>query len=88
MLKNISFKFKIYPTIIQKEKIDNNIQCARFVYNKLLDSRIYNYGKFLQYTKRYKKWESFKGSMDGNVRTMQSTKNRKGFILYKRLFYS
>ena len=55
MLKNISFKFKIYPTIIQKEKIDNNIQCARFVYNKLLDSRIYNYGKFLQYTKRCKK---------------------------------
>lgn len=55
MLKNISFKFKIYPTIIQKEKIDNNIQCARFVYNKMLDSRIYNYGKFLQYTKRCKK---------------------------------
>lgn len=55
MLKNISFKFRIYPNKIQKEKINNNIQCAKFVYNKLLDSRIYNYGKYLQYKKRCKK---------------------------------
>ena len=55
MLKNISFKFRIYPNKTQKEKIDNNIQCARFVYNKLLDSRIYNYGKYLQYKKDAKK---------------------------------
>ena len=55
MSKIISFKFRIYPNTIQKQKIDNNIECARFVYNKLLDSRIYEYGKYLQYLKRCKK---------------------------------
>lgn len=55
MPKIISFKFRIYPNTIQKQKIDNNINCARFMYNKLLDSRIYEYGKYLQYVKRCKK---------------------------------
>lgn len=55
MSKIISFKFRIYPNTIQKQKIDNNINCARFMYNKLLDSRIYEYGKYLQYVKRCKK---------------------------------
>ncbi len=55
MSKIISFKFRIYPNKIQREKIDYNIECSRFIYNKLLDSRIYNYGKYVQYLKRCKK---------------------------------
>lgn len=55
MQKIISFKYRIYPNNIQKTKIDNNILCARFIYNQLLSSRIYKYGKYLQYRKRCKK---------------------------------
>ena len=55
MQKKVSFKFRIYPNNIQKNKIDNNISCARFMYNQLLSSRIYEYGKYLQYKKRCKK---------------------------------
>ena len=35
-----SFKYRLYPTASQAEKIDQNIGCARFVYNQLLDDRI------------------------------------------------
>lgn len=55
MQKIISLNFRIYPNYSQKVKINNNIKCARFVYNKLLDSRIYEYGKFLQFAKRCRK---------------------------------
>lgn len=55
MSKIVSFKFRIYPNNVQRRKIDNNILSARFVYNKLLASRVYEYGKYLQYKKRCKK---------------------------------
>ena len=55
MQKIFSFKYRIYPNNVQKNKIDNNISCARFIYNQLLSSRIYKYGKYLQYIKRCKK---------------------------------
>ena len=55
MQKIFSFKYRIYPNNVQKNKIDNNISCARFIYNQLLSSRIYEYGKYLQYKKRCKK---------------------------------
>ena len=35
-----AFKYRIYPTAPQAEKINQNIGCARFVYNQLLDDRI------------------------------------------------
>ena len=35
-----AFKYRLYPTASQAEKINQNIGCARFVYNHLLDDRI------------------------------------------------
>lgn len=35
-----AFKYRLYPTASQAEKINQNIGCARFVYNRLLDDRI------------------------------------------------
>ena len=35
-----AFKYRLYPTAPQAEKINKNIGCARFVYNQLLDDRI------------------------------------------------
>ena len=35
-----AFKYRLYPTEPQAEKINQNIGCARFVYNQLLDDRI------------------------------------------------
>ena len=35
-----AFKYRLYPTASQAEKINQNIGCARFVYNQLLDDRI------------------------------------------------
>ena len=41
MLK--AFKYRLYPTAPQAEKINQNIGCARFVYNQLLDAKIKHY---------------------------------------------
>ena len=35
-----AFKYRLDPTAPQAEKINQNIGCARFVYNQLLDDRI------------------------------------------------
>ena len=35
-----AFKYRLYPTAPQAEKINQNIGCARFVYNQLLDDKI------------------------------------------------
>ena len=35
-----AFKYRLYPTAPQAEKINQNIGCDRFVYNHLLDDRI------------------------------------------------
>ncbi len=35
-----AFKYRLYPTAPQAEKINQNIGCSRFVYNQLLDDRI------------------------------------------------
>lgn len=35
-----AFKYRLYPTASQEDKINQNIGCARFVYNQLLDDRI------------------------------------------------
>lgn len=41
MLK--AFKYRLYPTASQAEKINQNIGCARLVYNLLLDAKIKHY---------------------------------------------
>ena len=41
MLK--AFKYRLYPTAPQAEKINQNIGCARFAYNTMLDAKIKHY---------------------------------------------
>lgn len=41
MLK--AFKYRLYPTAPQAEKINQNIGCARFAYNLMLDAKIKHY---------------------------------------------
>ena len=41
MLK--AFKYRLYPTAPQAEKINQNIGCTRFVYNLMLDAKIKHY---------------------------------------------
>ena len=47
-----AFKYRIYPTDSQAEKINQNIGCARFVYNQLLDDRIKVYKETKQKSKK------------------------------------
>ena len=41
MLK--AFKYRLYPTVPQAEKINQNIGCARFAYNIMLEDKIKHY---------------------------------------------
>ena len=47
-----AFKYRLYPTASQAEKINQNIGCARFVYNQLLDDRIKVYKETRQKSKK------------------------------------
>ena len=47
-----AFKYRLYPTESQAEKINQNIGCARFVYNQLLDDRIKVYNETKQKSKK------------------------------------
>ena len=47
-----AFKYRLYPTESQAEKINQNIGCARFVYNQLLDDRIKVYKETKQKSKK------------------------------------
>ena len=47
-----AFKYRLYPTAPQAEKINQNIGCARFVYNQLLDDRIKVYKETKQRSKK------------------------------------
>lgn len=47
-----AFKYRLYPTSSQAEKINQNIGCARFVYNQLLDDRIKVYKETKQKSKK------------------------------------
>ena len=47
-----AFKYRLYPTAPQAEKINQNIGCARFVYNHLLDDRIKVYKETKQKSKK------------------------------------
>ena len=47
-----AFKYRLYPTASQADKINQNIGCARFVYNQLLDDRIKVYKETKQRSKK------------------------------------
>ena len=47
-----AFKYRLYPTAPQADKINQNIGCARFVYNQLLDDRIKVYRETKQRSKK------------------------------------
>lgn len=47
-----AFEYRLYPTAPQAEKINQNIGCARFVYNHLLDDRIKVYRETKQRSKK------------------------------------
>lgn len=47
-----AFKYRLYPTASQEEKINQNIGCARFVYNQLLSDRIKVYKETKQKSKK------------------------------------
>lgn len=47
-----AFKYRLYPTAPQAEKINQNIGCARFVYNQLLDDRIKVWAETKQRSKK------------------------------------
>lgn len=47
-----AFKYRLYPTASQADKINKNIGCARFVYNQLLDDRIKVYKETKQKSKK------------------------------------
>ena len=47
-----AFKYRLYPTAPQEDKISQNIGCARFVYNQLLDDRIKVYHETKQRSKK------------------------------------
>ena len=47
-----AFKYRLYPTVPQADKINQNIGCARFVYNQLLDDRIKVYRETKQRSKK------------------------------------
>ena len=47
-----AFKYRLYPTAPQAEKINQNIGCARFVYNQLLNDRIKVYKETKQKSKK------------------------------------
>jgi putative transposase len=40
-----AYKFRLYPTEEQKNKINQTIGCARFIYNKMLEDKINYYNK-------------------------------------------
>ena len=56
---NKAYKFRLYPNEAQRNKIQNTIHCARFIYNKMLSDKIEYYqrtGKKLKNTPaQYKK---------------------------------
>lgn len=47
MLK--AFKYRLYPTKAQADKINQNIGCARLVYNLMLDAKTKHYKQYKQY---------------------------------------
>ena len=47
-----AFKYRLYPSESQAEKINQNIGCARFVYNQLLSDRIKVYNETKQKSKK------------------------------------
>ena len=52
MKNNIAIKIRLYPNKTQRNKINSNIGCARFMYNELL-TRYNKTGKVVSYKEAY-----------------------------------
>lgn len=77
-----SYKFRIYPTKEQQEKINKNIGCCRFVFNYYLSKRIkvyeqsketFNYYSCARDLTQLKKQEDFKWLKDSESTSLQNS---------------
>ncbi|MEG1704970.1 MAG: transposase [Clostridia bacterium] len=59
MLKFITYKYRIYPNDVQKEKIENNFKCCKSIYNKLLCYRTEEYNRYKKYVKYCERNDKF-----------------------------
>lgn len=91
-----AFKYRLYPTSPQAEKISQNIGCARFVYNQLLDDRIKVWKETKQRSKKtycdLKKEHTFLKEADSRAllharEKLDAAYNKffnEGFVLYSQ----
>lgn len=79
-----SYKFRIYPTKEQQEKINKNIGCCRFVYNYYLNKRIeiyeqaketFNYYACANDLTQLKKQEEFTWLQEAEAAALQNSLN-------------
>ena len=79
-----SYKFRIYPTKEQQEKINKNIGCCRFVFNHYLNKRIeiyeqtketFNYYSCAKDLTQLKKQDDFKWLKDSDSTSLQNSLN-------------
>ena len=79
-----SYKFRIYPTKEQQEKINKNIGCCRFVFNHYLNERIkiyeetketFNYHSCTKDLTQLKKQDDFKWLKDSESTSLQNSLN-------------
>lgn len=89
-----SYKFRIYPTKEQQEKISKNIGCCRFVYNYYLNKRIevyeqsnetFNYYACAKDLTQLKKQEEFKWLGEAEAAALQNSLNNLD-IAFKNYF--
>lgn len=89
-----SYKFRIYPTKEQQEKINKNIGCCRFVFNYYLNKRIeiyeqtketFNYYSCAKDLTLLKKKEDFKWLKDSESTSLQNSLNNLD-IAFKNFF--
>ena len=90
-----SYKFRIYPTKEQQEKINKNIGCCRFVYNYYLNKRIefyeqsketFNYYACAKDLTQLKKQEEFNWLKDSESSSLQNSLNNLD-IAFKNFFH-
>lgn len=79
-----SYKFRIYPTKEQQEKINKNIGCCRFVFNYYLNKRIevyeqsketFNYYACTKDLTQLKKQDEFKWLKESESTSLQNALN-------------
>ena len=91
-----SYKFRIYPTKEQQEKINKNIGCCRFVFNYYLNKRIevyeqsketFNYYACAKDLTQLKKQDEFKWLKESESTSLQNSLSNLD-IAFKNFFES